>query len=249
MILAAAQTSPKQYDIQANLNDHYKFIRIAHQKGARLITFPEMSITGYEREKAKELSFTVNDSRLDKLSHLSVQYKMIVIAGAPVQIGDDLFIGSFIFHPTKGTLVYTKQFLHTGEELFFSSSTSYNPQIIFRDEKVSLAICADINHPQHPENASSVKSTLYIPGIFSSSGGMPDTYRKLTHYAQSYSLNVLMSNFCGQSWGMDSGGKSAFWNNKGELIASLDGKNPGLLLAEKKNGVWTATSYSFLSVR
>ncbi len=29
MILASAQTSPKRFDINANLNDHYKLIELA----------------------------------------------------------------------------------------------------------------------------------------------------------------------------------------------------------------------------
>ncbi|WP_244284342.1 nitrilase-related carbon-nitrogen hydrolase [Flavobacterium oncorhynchi] len=51
MILAAAQTKPTQGNIEANLQDHYNLIEMAVQNGEQLITFPEMSITGNEREK------------------------------------------------------------------------------------------------------------------------------------------------------------------------------------------------------
>jgi predicted amidohydrolase len=63
MILAAAQTSPKRLDIYANLNNHYELIELAVKNNADLILFPELSITGYERDKAKELVFERNDSR------------------------------------------------------------------------------------------------------------------------------------------------------------------------------------------
>ncbi|WP_129024275.1 nitrilase-related carbon-nitrogen hydrolase [Flavobacterium sp. YO12] len=51
MILAAPQTKPTQGYIETNLLDHYNLIELAVQNGAQLITFPQMSITGYEKEK------------------------------------------------------------------------------------------------------------------------------------------------------------------------------------------------------
>ena len=85
MILAAAQTNPKHDHIKANLNDHCKLIELAAKNGADLIVFPEMSITGYEREKAKNFVFDVLDPRLNTLLKLAVDNKIIVIAGAPIR--------------------------------------------------------------------------------------------------------------------------------------------------------------------
>jgi predicted amidohydrolase len=51
-------------------------------------------------------------------------------------------------------------------------------------------------------------------------------------------MNVLMSNYCGQSWGLDSGGQSAFWDNNGELITNLDKTDSGLLIVENANNKW-----------
>src|SRR5512145_2844357 len=115
MILASAQTRPKRGNIPENLEDHYRLIEIASDKGAELIVFPEMSITGYEREMADFLAFSGNDNRLDKLTRLAVDNKIIVIAGAPVIINSDLFIGEFIMLPDSSIKIYTKQFLHPGE--------------------------------------------------------------------------------------------------------------------------------------
>jgi apolipoprotein N-acyltransferase len=63
MILASAQTKPKRGNIESNLNDHYNLIDLASQNQADLIVFPEMSITGYERENALDLAFAnLNDT-------------------------------------------------------------------------------------------------------------------------------------------------------------------------------------------
>ncbi len=112
MILTSAQTNPKRFDIQANLDEHYRLIELASENGADLILFPEMSITGYEREKAKELAFNQDDPRLNKLRELSVENKIIVIAGAPILIENNLYIGAFVIKPDNTVSIYTKQFLH-----------------------------------------------------------------------------------------------------------------------------------------
>jgi predicted amidohydrolase len=237
-VFAAAQTSPTRYNYHANLNDHYRFIELAAKNGAGLIVFPEMSITGYEREKANEARFTMNDERLYKLNELSAAYDITIIAGAPVIVHDKLYIGSFIYKPNGSVSLYTKHFLHPGEEIAFIPSMEYDPLLVAGDETVSLAVCADIDHIEHSEAAAAKKTSLYIASIFFSPGGIPDAYAKLSTYAADYSMHVLMANFCGQSWGSYAGGKSAFWDMNGNLVQSLGPDKPGLLLVKKMNSSW-----------
>jgi predicted amidohydrolase len=240
MILAAAQTKPVRGDIEANLADHYRLIVLAVQKGANLIAFPEMSITGYEREDAQKLAFKKNDSRLDHLKKLASENNITIIAGAPIQIDSDLFIGEFIISPDNSVSIYTKQFLHEGEDDFFQSSFDYNPMLSIENQIISFAICADIDNPLHPENACNRATDTYIASIFFTPNGIPNAYRDLQSYAQKHQMNVLMSNFSGESWGYLSGGKSAFWNNKGELVAQMNDSDSGLLLVENQNDNWVS---------
>ncbi len=233
MILASAQTKPHRFDIEKNLADHYRFIDIAAKHKVDFIAFPELSITGYERDRAHELAFQKGDKRLDGLKELAAKHNMIIVAGAPVIAGEEMHIGSFVLFPNGKTEIYTKQFLHGDEKNFYSPSCSYNPLIEEYGERIKLAICADIDHPQHAENASKMNATIYVPSIFFSPGGLPGAYNDLSGYAGKYSMSVLMSNFCVEAWGRPSGGKSAFWNCKGELIDNLNDNNPGLLIVEK----------------
>lgn len=238
MILAAAQTKPKRGDIDANLLDHYRLIKLAVQNKAQLIAFPELSITGYERENAQQLAFSKDDLRLNQLKKLAVENNIIIVAGAPVQIDAKLFIGEFIISPDNSVQIYTKQFLHEGEDEFFQSSFDYNPMISIENQKVSFAICADIDNPRHPENACKRETDIYIASIFFSPNGISNAYRDLQSYSQKHQMSVLMSNFSGESWGYPSGGKSAFWNNKGELVAQMNDSDSGLLLIENQNDNW-----------
>lgn len=245
MILASAQTKPKRGNIESNLIDHYNLIDLASKSHVDLIIFPEMSITGYEREKARDLAFTEGDPRLDKLRQLSVDKKMILIVGAPILKGNDLFIGAFIIKPDNSISIYIKQFLHTGEEEFFTPSFDYNPIIKLENERISISICADIVNPFHAENASKNDSTFYTASIFFTPNGIPDAYKKLSDYASLYGMNVLMSNFCGQSWGIDAGGQSGFWDNKGKLIANLNDTDSGLLIIEKTDNNWAGKTINY----
>ena len=239
MILASAQTKPKRGDINANLSDHYGLIKIAVDNGVDLIAFPEMSITGYEREKADSLAFSPHDARLDSLIKLAVENKITIIAGAPVKINSDLFIGEFIISPDSSVKIYTKQFLHPGEEVNFQPSFDYNPLLKLEGEKISLAICADIDNPLHPENANKADTSIYIASLFFSPKGIPSAHLNLSNYAKKYSMNVLMANYSGNSWGQASGGRSAFWDTNGRLIAAMDDSASGLLIAEKNKDTWT----------
>ena len=191
-----------------------------------------MSLTGYEREDAEALTFKENDERLSVFMEKAKQYQMFIVVGAPIKINSELFIGSFIFSPIGITKIYTKQFLHEGEELYFKAGNSLNPLIEWLGEKISFAICADISHPTHTENASKVNTTLYLASIFYTPNGINEAYTQLSAYAEKYAMNVLMSNYVGSSYSLQAAGKSACWNKKGELISQLNGLEENLLIVK-----------------
>ncbi len=238
MIIAIAQTHPKS-TIKENLTDHYEMIEVAAKHSADMIIFPEMSLTSYVRERARDLSFSIDDIRLKKISELAVEKGVHVIAGAPIKVNNELYIGSFVISPDKTNSIYTKQFLHSGEEEFFSSSFDYDPKIRLKDEQISLAICADISNPIHCKNASKKDSTIYAASIFCSKKGIPETFAKMGQYAKTHEMHTLFSNYCGETLSMISGGKSAFWSNDGELVGQLSSTDPGILLVEKLDQKWS----------
>ncbi|MCB0668047.1 MAG: carbon-nitrogen hydrolase family protein [Saprospiraceae bacterium] len=235
MKLAAAQIGTVTQDIEANLEKHYHLIEQAANNQADLILFPELSITGYERKNAREFAFSPDDERLRKLKEFAVRKQIIIIAGAPVNIRSEIFIGAFILLPDGSINIYTKQFLHAGEEQFYRSSFDFNPLIQFQQEKLSLAICSDINHSAHPAFAQSNGVSLYLAGIFFERDEMKKAHTILAGYARKYSMRVLMSNYCGSIWGLQAGGGSAFWDSEGHCIASLNDSDPGILLIQDKN--------------
>src|SRR5262245_30231300 len=97
--LAAAQTVPKRGDVEANLQGHVRLIRAAAQEQARVLVFPELSLTGYELDLAEDLAFSESDARLTPLVELASSCCMTLVVGAPVQIDGRLHIGAFILAP------------------------------------------------------------------------------------------------------------------------------------------------------
>ncbi len=237
MILAIAQSNPKT-SLRENLADHYQLAALAIAENADIIIFPEMSLTGYTREQAKSLSLTLDDERLDELHKLAVDHEMSIIAGAPARMDNDLFISSFIFSPDGTRSQYIKQNLHGGEKDFFSSTASCNPTLSIKDNNVSLAVCADISHPIHPCNAANKNCTIYAASIFYTKEGMEEAHYQMSEYAQMYEMCTLISNYCGEAWNLESGGKSAFWSEEGELIGELSPDKPSLLVVEQRNRTW-----------
>lgn len=239
MKIAAVQTIPINGDITLNLCDHCRLAELAADNGVQLVVFPEMSLTGYEKERADELSFTVNDSRLGILKEVSTRRNIIIIAGAPIKKDDRLYIGSFILFPDNCVSIYTKQFLHSGEEPYFSSSFDCNPIVKLENEQISLAICADITNPAHPSNACMKGTTIYIASIFYTPNGIAEAYEQLSSYARQYSMNILMANYGGESYNLPSAGQSAFWANTGELVAAIEGIGEGLIILTGEYNHWT----------
>lgn len=236
MIIAAAQTIPLSDNTEANIEDHLRLISLAAGHGVQLIVFPEMSLTGYERERAAELALSEDDPRLEVFKEKASLYKMVIIAGAPIKVGSGLHIGSFIFFPDGKVSIYTKQYLHEGEELFYTSSFDHNPIFDLGDEKVSVAICADITHAEHCATAHRNKATLYLASIFYTPNGIASAYEQLGSYARKHSMNILMSNYGGSSYQFAAAGQSAFWSSKGHLIGKAGAQGEELLIAEKVNG-------------
>ena len=234
MIIAAAQIQP--YDnTELNIAKHCHLIQLAMQHDAELIIFPEMSLTGYQTEKAAENCFFENDNRLKPIQDIIEGKGMTIIAGAPIKLNTgELCIGSFIINE-KDITIYTKQYLHAGEEKFFSPHFDHDPLLTLGKEEVSVAICADINKVEHAAAAARNGSTLYAAGIFYRPERVSHAHNQLSGFAGQHHMNVLMANYVGRSY--NGGGHSACWDKKGELIAELDGECEGLLFAHIDKGI------------
>lgn len=99
MKISIAQTRPIKGNIQANIEKHKIFIDLAFSFQATSIFFPELSLTGYEPELAKDLVINQNDSKLDDFQQISDINKMTIGLGIPTKTKTGIQISMIVFQP------------------------------------------------------------------------------------------------------------------------------------------------------
>ncbi len=233
MVFVAAQSSSVRGDIVGNVKSHIRLIEKAAEHGANLVVFPELSLTGYERDLARTHHLNPEDVRLEAFQEMADKYLMHILVGAPYQDGEKIHIAAFLYHPGESPLVYTKHHLHGGEEEYFdpgSRGLAFN----LVDEKVFAAICADIAHPEHAEQAAKVNSTVYVAGVLITPGGYDEDAALLQGYARKHGMMVIMANFATPTGGWETGGKSAIWDRTGNLLAVAPPQGEALVVVTRK---------------
>ncbi|MDF2472822.1 MAG: synthetase [Anaerocolumna sp.] len=237
-IYTVAQIKSFRENYTRNIEKHMEYIRLSAQYNSKIVIFPEMSLTGYDRERAGDQCFTKDDLRLECLRKASLDYSIVIVAGAPLLLKGHLYIASWVFTPTNDPQIYIKKYLHPGEELYFQSSMQYDPSIKLNDGQLSLAICYDIERDEHIECVKNKKSNYYAASIFYTRNGIQSGLNRLQNIAKENALTVLMSNYVGECWGLDAGGCSSIWSHNGELIISADSYSECLVVAENSDKVW-----------
>lgn len=153
--VAMAQINTVLGDVQANLQKHLALIDEAHQQGADLVTFPELSLTGYALQ---DLATTVacrpspGDPVFDPLLDASRNIDIIVsfveedkrsrfyIASAFLSEGKVLHVHHKVYLPTYG-------FFDEGR--FFARGDSIRA-FDTRFGRVGMLICEDFWHASSP---------------------------------------------------------------------------------------------------
>lgn len=231
MKICVAQTRPVKGNISANLDHHKKLIELALEDEVDIIIFPELSLTGYEPDLVKELATDKDDSRFDELQLISNETNITIGAGMPLKSDRGIMIGMIIFQPDKPREIYTKQYLHSDEFPFFVNG---QPQTILKDhhDKVAMAICYELSIPEHSETAFEKGAEIYITSVAKTVTGVEKAFETLSAIAKKYSMMVFMSNCIGHCDNFDSAGRSAAWNNKGELLGELDDTHEGIIVVD-----------------
>jgi predicted amidohydrolase len=229
MRISVAQTRPVKGDITANIAIHKKLITLAVSLKADAIFFPELSMTGYEPELAKELATSLEDKRFDDFQKISDTNKITIGRGAPTRYDAGILISMIIFQPDKPRQIYSKQQLHSDEFPYFVCG---NNQIILTvgDIKIAPAICFEALQADHSENASHLGAQVYVASVAKSQNGIDKAQRHFPVIAGKYAMTVVMANCVGYCDHFESIGASAVWTSNGNLAGQLDDKSEGILL-------------------
>lgn len=224
--------------IEQNLQKHVDCIERAVQNNADYLLFPELSITGYIRERAAADAFEQSDDRLQLFQELAIDHAITISVGVPVRIGKHLYISSLIYLPTGKCELYVKQYLHPGEERFYRSSVDHVPYVPVVADTIANAICFDIENDAHVKTAVTNKATVYAASIFYSENGIQSGLERLQAIAKMYSLPVVMSNYVGTCWNTAAGGMSTIYSQTGDIVVQGSAGDECLLVAGEYSGTW-----------
>lgn len=229
MKIALAQFAPIKGDLDENILKHERLIKEASKSEARVILFPELSLTGYEPALAAGLGFHSRDPRLHIFNTLSAQHNIIIVAGAPVYEHSKLYIGALLFFPDGKTGTYYKEQLHPGEDEFFSPSKAA-AQFPFYDGALQLGICADFTNAEIIARNAARNCKVYLFSALISKSGKTNDFDLLSNIARTHGVTVCLSNFTGESGGYDCAGSSSVWMPDGSLVAQMTTYEEGILV-------------------
>jgi predicted amidohydrolase len=250
--IAVAQTVPARGDVQANVEQHVRLVRLAAEARAQVLVFPELSLTGYELDLAGDLAFSPDDPRLTPLIEVASSDFVTLIVGAPVRVGSQLNIGALILSPDRTVGLYTKHRLGA-----FSASAgcdglvppaeatvfhpgNRNPLVRFGGNTAAVAVCADTGDSSHPRRAADRGAGTYLASMFIVPSEFEKEIANLRTYAVQHSMAVALANFGGPSGGLASAGRSAIWSEVGELLAQLEATGAGVAVATGGDADWRA---------
>lgn len=222
LTVAVAQPPCVSYDVGANAVAHADTVRSA---GARVVVFPELSLTGYELDAP---ALSVEDPLLAPIVEACAEAGTVALVGAPVN-GDagDPHIAMVAVDGSGVTVAYRKMWLHSTEAERFAPGTE--PAVLAVDGwRLGLAICRDTGIPEHVSDTAALGIDVYVAGVLDAAKDaaiMPERARRA---ASEHGVSVAVASFAGSTGGGfdHAAGRSAIWNSDGAVVAQA-GAEPG----------------------
>lgn len=216
MTIAAAQPATIPYDVAANAAAHAAMVRAAD---ARVVVFPELSLTGYELDAPVVLP---DDPRLAPIVAACAETGSLALAGAPVAGTDDaVHIGLLAIDGHGTRVAYRKMWLGTIEARRFAPGVA--PAVIDVDGwRLGLAICRDTGIPQHASDTAALGIDAYVAAVleFAHDAAIPG--ERARRVAAEHGVWVAMASFAGSTGGGydHAAGGSGIWSPTGDAIAA-----------------------------
>lgn len=215
LVIAVAQPLCVPYDVAVNAVTHASTVRSA---GARVVVFPELSLTGYELDAP---AITAEDPRLTPLIEACAETGSLALVGAPVQgEAGRSHIAMLAIDGSGATVAYHKMWLGTAESDRFTPGSK--PAVLEVDGwRLGLAICKDTGIPQHASDTAALGIDAYLAGVLESAedAAIPD--ERARHVATDHQVWVAVASFAGPTGGGydHAAGRSGIWAPDGAVVA------------------------------
>jgi predicted amidohydrolase len=242
--VALAQIAPKLGDLESNLDLHRDAIRLARREKARVVVFPELSLTGYVlRDQVQEVALTRKSPLFKKLLRTSLDVDLIVgfaeeapghrfhNATAYLAKGKVVYVHRKVYLPTYGMFDEGRDF--AAGDLIRAFDTPHGP--------AGMLICEDAWHPASAwilvQDGAEILFTLSSGPTRGAKPGrgitsLPIWHELLRTTAQFQTSFVVYVNRVGYEDGLNFGGGSIALDPFGRTLASLPALTHGVTVAE-----------------
>jgi predicted amidohydrolase len=234
LTVAVAQPPCAAYDVAANAAAHAAAVRAAH---ARVVVFPELSLTGYELDAPP---VSPGDARLAPLISACAETGTLALAGAPVagdQVTSDqaagadgrVYIAVLAVSGAGVTVAYRKMWLGAEEARRFTPGPA-PAALDVHNWRLGLAVCKDTGVPQHAADTAALGIGAYLAGTVKSAEEAALQDERARRIAIGHRVWVAVASFAGSTGGGYSraAGRSAIWTPEGEPAARA-GDGPGAI--------------------
>ncbi|MEO3744468.1 carbon-nitrogen hydrolase family protein [Plantactinospora sp. B5E13] len=221
LVIAVAQPPTTTYDVVANVAAHADAVRAA---AARVVVFPELSLTGYELDAAP---VDADDPRLAPLVGACAVTGTTALVGAPVrgESGRE-HIGMLAVDGGGARVVYRKVHVHESEARF---SPGDGPVVLDVDGwRLGLAICRDTRFAGHDAATAALGMDVYVAAVLDHARDAHVPAERARRVVGDHRVWVATASFAGGTGGGfdPAAGGSAIWGPDGGLLGQA-GSEPG----------------------
>lgn len=146
--IAVVQMRSQINKLKCNLTKIEHFSHAAKEQKIDLVCFPELSITGYSRERAAEMAESIPGTGSTFVSNLAQELNITILAGLVEKNGlEKPFNCHFIAFPDGKFQVYRKSHLGLSERTCFSPGQEL-PVFKNGNTKFGIEICWEMHFPE-----------------------------------------------------------------------------------------------------
>ncbi|WFB09745.1 carbon-nitrogen hydrolase family protein [Streptomyces sp. LX-29] len=241
MIIATVQSTPVPCDVAANAERIAGVIEEAAGRGAELVVFPELELTGYALSAIaaapERLAVTAEgDPRLEPVVRACRAAQVAAVVNCAVRTGGTdgpLTITSLVIGPDGEPLTrYDKLKLH-GEEGGVFTAGCRDGRFAYRGVDFALAVCYDSRFPEIAKRAAADGCQVYLASAVHDPES--DVGRGQPHYpglARDNGLWVVLANAVGPTGPLIGCGLAGAWGPDGASLAEGSGTDPEVVLVE-----------------
>jgi predicted amidohydrolase len=215
LLVAAAQPMCVAYDVAINAEAHAEIVRAA---GARVVVFPELSLTGYELDAP---AVAPDDPRLATIVDACAETDSLALVGAPIESDRGDHIAMLAIDGIGATIAYSKMWLGEAESRRFTPGAT--PAVLVVDGwRLGLAICKDTGIAQHACDTAAQGIDVYVAGVLDAADDVAIQDERAQRVAAEHHVWIVVASFAGSTGGgyEHAAAQSRIWSPAGVVVAS-----------------------------